>query len=96
MIEWLRLSALLVSNDTGPLHIAAALGRPVVALYGPTEHRRTGPYGQLDRVLRHPLPCSPCLKDSCAHSRPLECLDAITPGTVASRVAEVLRRPRTE
>lgn len=94
MIEWLRLSQVLVSNDTGPLHIAAALGRPVVALFGPTEPRRTGPYGQLDQVLRHPLPCSPCLKDSCAHARPLECLNAITPEAVAARVTQALHVPR--
>jgi lipopolysaccharide heptosyltransferase II len=95
MVEWLRLSDLLVSNDTGPLHIAAALGRPVIALFGPTEPRRTGPYGQLEHTLRHPLPCAPCLKDTCRHSRPLECLEAITPAIVAARLDAMLqaRRP---
>ena len=64
MIEWLRLCDLMVTNDTGPMHVAAALGKPLVALFGPTEPRRTGPYGQLENVLRIDLPCSPCLKGS--------------------------------
>jgi len=45
MLEWIRLSELMVTNDTGPMHAAAALRKPVVALFGPTEPRRTGPYG---------------------------------------------------
>jgi len=56
MIEWLRLSALVITNDTGPLHIAAALKKPIVALFGPTDPRRTGPYGQLDQVLEQACP----------------------------------------
>jgi lipopolysaccharide heptosyltransferase I len=45
---------LVVAGDTGPLHLAAALGTPVVALFGPTDPRRNGPYGQLDRVVSAP------------------------------------------
>ena len=44
MVEWLRLCDLMITNDTGPMHVAAALGKPLVALFGPTEPRRTGPY----------------------------------------------------
>lgn len=86
MIEWIRLSALVVSNDTGPMHVAAALGKPVVALFGPTEPRRTGPYGQLGQVRQTKLDCLPCMKSTCAHERPLECLRAITPDMVAAVV----------
>jgi len=82
MIEWIRLSDLLITNDTGPMHAAAALGKPLVALFGPTEPRRTGPYGQLENVLRVPLPCSPCRKPYCTWSKPNECLTAISPETV--------------
>ena len=97
MIEWIRLSELLVTNDTGPMHVAAALGKPVVALFGPTEPRRTGPYGQTDRVIRlASLPCAPCLKDTCAYSRPIECLRGISPALVhaevRSRLAESPRK----
>ncbi len=89
MVEWIRLCQGVVSNDTGPMHVAAALRKPVVALFGPTEPRRTGPYGQIDLVLRTPLPCVPCLHSRCAWPRPMECLRAITPERVA---AEVQRR----
>ena len=53
MIALIRRSSLVIAGDTGPLHLAAALGRPVVALYGPTDPARTGPYGTRSRVLRH-------------------------------------------
>lgn len=92
MVEWLRRCALLVTNDTGPMHVAAALGQPVVALFGPTEPRRTGPYGQLARALRHPLPCAPCLKSRCAWAQPMECLTALTPTMVFERVRAELAR----
>lgn len=82
MVEWLRLSELMITNDTGPMHVAAALGKPLVALFGPTEPRRTGPYGQLDSVLRINLPCSPCLKSRCTYEKPNECLKAISPAMV--------------
>jgi len=95
MVEWLRLSDALISNDTGPMHVAAALGRPVLALFGPTEPRRTGPYGQLEHVIRHPLPCAPCMKDSCSYSKPFECLRAIQPEEVARRLLlRLVQTPR--
>jgi heptosyltransferase I len=86
MVEWIRLSELMVSNDTGPMHVAAALGIPVVALFGPTEPRRTGPYRQLDHVLQLNLPCVPCMKARCAYSKPFECLRAIPPAAVFAAV----------
>jgi len=82
MVEWLRLCDLMVTNDTGPMHVAVALGKPLVALFGPTEPRRTGPYRQLNSVLRIDLPCSPCLKSHCHYEKPNECLNALSPATV--------------
>lgn len=90
MIEWLRATELMVSNDTGPMHVAAALRIPVVALFGPTEPRRTGPYGQTSHVLQHPLPCVPCMKSRCRHSPTMECLTAIDPANVARKVLDRL------
>jgi lipopolysaccharide heptosyltransferase II len=86
MVEWIRLAELMVTNDTGPMHVAAALRTPVVALFGPTEPRRTGPYGQLDNVLRISLPCAPCMKSYCAWAKPMECLHAIRPEAVFDAV----------
>lgn len=92
MVEWLRRCELMVTNDTGPMHVAVALGKPVVALFGPTEPRRTGPYGRLEQVVQHALPCAPCLKPRCARPQPMECLQAISPATVIERVRRELER----
>lgn len=89
MVEWIRLSELMISNDTGPMHVAAALGKTVVAIFGPTDPHWTGPYRQLSNVVRIDLPCAPCQKSYCTYSRPLECLKAITPEMVFSRVMKV-------
>ena len=89
MVEWIRLSDLLITNDTGPMHVAAALGKPVVALFGPTEPRRTGPYGQLQNVLRIDLPCSPCLKSTCHFEKLNECLRGLSPAAVFERVKKI-------
>jgi hypothetical protein len=79
MVEWIRRAALMVTNDTGPMHVAAALGVRVLALFGPTDPRRTGPYGQIEDTLRIQLPCSPCLKPVCYYEKPIECLRRISP-----------------
>jgi lipopolysaccharide heptosyltransferase II len=90
MIEWVRLCNLMVTNDTGPMHAAAALDKPLVALFGPTEPRRTGPYGQLENVLHIELPCSPCLSSDCTYAKPNECLKAISPAAVFERAQKQL------
>jgi heptosyltransferase I len=91
MVEWIRLSELMISNDSGPMHVAAALGKPLVAIFGPTEPRRTGPYGQLASTVQTGLPCVPCMKPRCAWSKPLECLRLISPDMVRARAEEKLR-----
>lgn len=53
-------AALVLCNDSAPLHIAVALGKPVVAIFGPTSPERSGPYGRPDSVLQAHLPCMPC------------------------------------
>ncbi len=55
----------VVTTDTGPMHLAAATGVPVVALFGPTAPWRTGPYCKNKRIIRKGLPCSPCFRRSC-------------------------------
>jgi lipopolysaccharide heptosyltransferase II len=90
MIEWVRLCDLMITNDTGPMHVAAALDKPLVALFGPTEPRRTGPYGQLENVLRLDLPCSPCLSSRCAIEETDKCLRDLSPAAVLARVEKLL------
>ena len=70
--------------------IAAATCKPLVALFGPTEPRRTGPYGQLENVLRLDLPCSPCLKPVCAFEKTDECLRALSPAIVLERAVKII------
>ena len=57
----LQKADLLICNDSGPMHIAAAVGAPTLAVFGPASHRRWGPYGDEHRVVRLDLDCSPCL-----------------------------------
>ncbi len=92
MIEWIRLCDLMITNDTGPMHVAAALGKPLVALFGPTEPRRTGPYGQLQNVLQIQLPCEPCMKSNCTWKNPIECLTTISPQTVFERAQKLISK----
>ncbi|HRI16525.1 MAG TPA: lipopolysaccharide heptosyltransferase II [Verrucomicrobiota bacterium] len=91
LVEWLRLCALMVTNDTGPMHIAAALGKPVVAMFGPTDPARTGPYGSGHTVIRMDgLPCIPCLKPRCHWHEPEACLRRVAPERVAQVILERL------
>jgi heptosyltransferase-1 len=82
----LSKASLLITNDSGPMHIAAAIGTPVVALFGPTSAARTGPYGVGHDVLTGKVPCSPCFSRTCHNTLPLECLRLVSPQQVLSAV----------
>ena len=84
-IESIRMADLLVTNDTGPMHIATAVGTRVVALFGPTNPSRTGPYQQLDKVVQTPLDCVPCMKSKCRNDLEIECLKTISATQVIER-----------
>jgi ADP-heptose:LPS heptosyltransferase len=91
----LRLAALLkrmnvvVSNDSGPMHLAAAVGTKVVALFGPTNPARTGPYGKGHQIICAPVACHPCYRRKCVRD-PL-CMREITVRSVCGAVTELLR-----
>jgi len=78
----LSRASLLITNDSGPMHIAAAVGTPVVALFGPTSAVRTGPYGVGHQVLTGQVPCRPCFSRTCHNTLPLECLKLVSPDQV--------------
>jgi len=69
------LSDLVLTPDTGPMHLAAAVKAPLIALFGPTAPWRTGPYGNGNLIIRKALACSPCFKKKCST---LECMNTIT------------------
>jgi heptosyltransferase I len=86
----LRKTRLAVTTDTGVMHLAAALGTPVVAIFGPTAPWRTGPFGEGHQVVRLGLPCSPCFKRQCLEPW---CLTDLTPDLVAAACEKGLSNP---
>lgn len=71
MIELIRKSSLVISNDSGPLHISATMGVPSVGFYGATDPDKTGPKGDSVKVFEHKVPCLHCLKRSCDEAHDL-------------------------
>jgi ADP-heptose:LPS heptosyltransferase len=92
MVECIRLAELMITNDTGPMHVAAALRIPVIGIFGPTEPRRTGPYGQLHNAIQGNLPCIPCMSPVCTYREPLKCLHMIPPAQVLASARRHLSR----
>ncbi len=86
-----RRAALLVTADSGPMHVAVAVGTPVVALFGPGEPRRTGPFGDRSIVVREPPPCAPCNRRVCNQSRH-HCMEDITVEHVLAAIEALLSR----
>jgi heptosyltransferase-2 len=76
----------LLTNDSGPMHIAAALNVPLVALFGSTDDEVTGPYGQKQSVINKRVSCSPCFKRVCPIDFP--CMKEITIEEVVERVLQ--------
>ena len=78
------LADLFITTDTGPMHLAAAAGTRVVALFGPTAPWRTGPYGPGHEVIRKGLNCSPCFRRTCDVG--VRCMEEITVEDVMGRI----------
>lgn len=78
---------IVVSTDTGPMHVAAAVETPVLALFGPTAPWRTGPYGSIHRVVRADIECSPCFKRKC---KTTNCMKQISVDRVMTALSEFL------
>ena len=76
-----------VTNDSGLMHVAAALGVRLVAIFGSTDPSRTGPLGRNSRVIYKSMPCAPCLKTQCPQNR--ECMEAISVEEVFEEVKDL-------
>lgn len=90
LIVLINKCKVFISNDTGPMHIAASLKAPVVAIFGSSSPAWTGPLGDSNRVLHKNIPCSPCFKRSCDKKNPYECLNLIEPKEVLDEVESLL------
>jgi heptosyltransferase I len=87
----IRRGTISISNDSGPMHLATALDRPVVAVFGPTDPIWAGPYRRDDAVLRADLPCSPCYLrqlSRCAHHH--DCMKDVSASAVIERAEKIL------
>lgn len=82
---------LLIGIDSGPMHVAAALGVPVVGVFGPTDPARTGPMGEGHEIVFHRQPCAPCMAPTCV-DRP--CMASISADEVAAAALRILARER--
>jgi len=88
LIAELRQCDLLLTNDTGTMHLASLLRIPTVSIFGSTEPKRTGPLGAGHRILRHHVECSPCFLRQC----PLDfrCMREITAADVTTAVLQMV------
>lgn len=80
-IDLLSGASVVISNDSGLMHVAAALDRPLVALFGSSSPVFTPPLAKQVSILQHPVPCSPCFARTCRYGH-LDCLNLLTPETV--------------
>src|SRR6266446_2013567 len=90
LIDELRRCSLLLTNDTGTMHLATLLGVPVVAVFGSTEPRLTGPLGNGHTILRHHVECSPCFLRECPID--FRCMKAVSADEVAAAVLSLLAK----
>jgi ADP-heptose:LPS heptosyltransferase len=91
LIALVNGAAMVVMHDSGPMHLALALRKPMVAIYGPTSPLRTGPYGHDDVVAQLDLPCAPCYLKTvaeCPHEH--RCMRELSPDEVMRRVVRTL------
>ena len=80
----------LLTNDSGPMHLSVAAGTPVVALFGPTDPARIGPYGAGHEVVQVPVECAPCSKRDCPEKLP--CMAMLDVKTVTRACERMLAR----
>jgi lipopolysaccharide heptosyltransferase II len=90
LIDELRECRLLLTNDTGTMHLASLLGVPTVAVFGSTEPRLTGPLGDRHIIVRHQVECSPCFLRECPID--FRCMKAVSADQVIDAVLSILQR----
>ena len=86
---------LLISGDSGPVHMAAAVETPALVMFGPTDPDRTGPYGDKHRIIRITQDCQPCFSRKCKRFV-VPCMCGITPDTVEKIALEMLGKNKQD
>lgn len=86
-----KKARLVITTDSGPMHLASAIGTPVIALFGPTDPARTGPYGSFHTIIRAEIPCSPCLLKKCTTKK---CMEDISSEQVFAAVKNIFKRDK--
>jgi len=89
LCAFFKLCKVFVGNEAGPMHIATALETPAAAILGPTNAKRTGPFGAKTAVIQHKFPCQPCRNRTCKNPM---CMDDITISEVFEAVKEKFER----
>jgi heptosyltransferase-2 len=79
---------LVVTNDSGPMHIAAAFRVPIVAVFGPTDHTTTSPASDRCRIVRSPVACAPCMLRECPTDH--RCMTGVAAEDVLAAARELL------
>jgi heptosyltransferase-2 len=90
----LSLADVLITNDTGPAHISAALNRPTLVIFGPTDPRTTRPFSPIAEIIRHPPECAPCMLRDCPIDH--RCMTVISPDEVFSRASAMMKKEVAE
>ena len=86
----LSLADVLITNDTGPAHISAALNRPTLVIFGPTDPRTTRPFPSVAEIVRHPPECAPCMLRDCPIDH--RCMTAISADEVFQRATQLMKK----
>lgn len=90
LMALIKRCGFFITNDSGPMHVAAAFGVPLVAVFGSTDHTTTYPLARYAMVVRETVDCAPCLKRECPTDH--RCMTAVTPAAVIAAATELKRR----
>jgi ADP-heptose:LPS heptosyltransferase len=90
LAELIRGARLYIGNDSGPMHLAAAVGTPVVAVWGSSDSRRWRPWGVTHQVVQNPFECNPCRGYRCHVAKTPLCIQSVTVEQVNAAAEELL------
>ena len=88
MMSLIDAASLMITNDSGPMHVAASFKVPIVAIFGPTNHTTTSPFTDSYRIVRHNVECSPCMLRECPIDH--RCMDRVTVDDVTEAIQSFL------